>query len=87
MIDEVKETAERLISGDKKICKTCGEVRDIEDFLDPELEGGMGRKCMPCKRAEAAGKAQKGSERAVKEASTRARHGTIRRRRRAWRRW
>ena len=87
MIDEVKETAEGLISGDKRVCKTCGEVRDIEDFSDPELAGRSGRKCMPCKRTEAIERAQKASERAAKGALPPVRYGRTHRRGRAWRRW
>jgi hypothetical protein len=30
MVDEMKETPEGLISGDKKLCTACDEVRDIE---------------------------------------------------------
>jgi hypothetical protein len=69
IIEEVKGTAEGLMSGDKKVCKTCGEVREIEDFKDPELKHRMGRKCMQCKRAEAASKAQRAAGRAEQQAA------------------
>jgi AAA domain len=87
IIAEVKETTEGLMSGDKKQCKTCGQVRDIEEFRDPDLEGRMGRKCMPCKRAEVAERSAAASERAAKAAATPIRNRRFRRNRRAWRRW
>jgi very-short-patch-repair endonuclease len=69
IIEEVKDTAEALMSGGKKVCKTCGEVRDIEDFDDPELKHRMGRKCMHCKRTEAAERAQRAAGKAAQQAA------------------
>ena len=74
MIDAAKETTEALMSGGKKLCVTCGEIRDIEDFRDPELKDRLGRKCLPCKQAAKATGAQ-------------FRHPRLRRTRRTWRRW
>ena len=90
IIDEVKGTAEGLISGDKKICTTCGEVRDIGDFKDPDLKHRTGRKCMHCKRQEAAGRAQKVAHKAEQQATKAAipvRPNHSRRRGRPRRRW
>ncbi|MEX1205701.1 MAG: AAA domain-containing protein [Dongiaceae bacterium] len=53
-LDEVKETTEGLMSGNKKLCRACGQVRDLDEFRDPALQGRIGRKCLPCKTAAAA---------------------------------
>ena len=67
IINQVKETTSDLISGTKKVCKTCGQVRDIADFKDPELQHRTGRKCLHCKKAEAAEKAQQQTARATRK--------------------
>lgn len=79
MIDEVKATAEGLIARNKKVCKTCGEVRDLEQFRDPALQNRIGRKCMPCKQAEAGVRAQ-----GVMDRASRPSRRWRRRRRRRW---
>lgn len=48
-IARVRETAIGLESGEKKVCSWCKEVRDYEDFKDPFLISGYGRKCAFCK--------------------------------------
>mgnify|MGYP005854058213 CR=1 FL=1 len=48
-IARVKETAIGLERGDKKVCSWCKKVRDYEDFRDPSLISGYGRKCAFCK--------------------------------------
>ena len=53
-LEDVKETTEGLISGNKKLCRTCGQVRDLDEFRDPALQDRIGRKCLPCKTAAAA---------------------------------
>ena len=80
LIDEVKEAAEGLISGEKKLCLSCREVKNIEEFRAPELNGRAGRKCVACKRAEAAKKVEPQNT----GSPTRRGH---RQRRRTWRRW
>jgi hypothetical protein len=52
-VDEAKEAAEGLLSGDKKLCRSCGTVKDLEQFRDPALQNRVGRKCLSCKSAEA----------------------------------
>jgi hypothetical protein len=49
MVDEVRRTAEGLMTGEKKLCPICGEVRNIEDFHDPALRTGRRRKCVHCR--------------------------------------
>ena len=87
MVDEVKKTAEGLMACEKKLCTTCGEVRDIEDFRDPELRTGMSRKCVHCRRAAQAQKAERASERQGKARATASPVHRGRRSGRRWRRW
>ena len=57
LIDEVKETASGLASGDLKVCPNCGEPKPISRFYDESLkggQGGVGRKCIDCKTKPAA---------------------------------
>lgn len=49
----VIKTAENLVNGTHKQCSTCGEIKLLEEFFDPELQngaGGYGRKCRRCKQ-------------------------------------
>jgi len=53
VVESIRTTAEDLQNGDSKVCATCGKVRSVDDFWDPDLrEGGgaYGRKCLPCKQ-------------------------------------
>jgi hypothetical protein len=48
----MQEEAEGLANKTLKTCPSCGQNRPIEDYFDQYLrdgEGGMGRKCKPCK--------------------------------------
>jgi very-short-patch-repair endonuclease len=81
MVGEVNETAEAIITGEKKVCTTCGEVRAMDDFRDAATRSGMGRKCRHCKEEEARANAQNAADRAVH------RTGRGRWRRRPQRRW
>lgn len=51
----VIETRKSLVNGDSKQCKTCGEIKPLQEFFDQALQdgvGGYGRKCSWCKRRE-----------------------------------
>ena len=51
----VIETRESLVNGDSKQCKTCGEIKPLQEFFDQTLQdgaGGNGRKCRQCKQRE-----------------------------------
>ncbi|MFN0192120.1 MAG: AAA domain-containing protein [Aestuariivirga sp.] len=59
-LEDVKEATEGLMSGNKKLCRTCGKVRDIDEFRDPALQNRIGRKCLPCKLAAATSSSPRG---------------------------
>lgn len=59
LLTKIKDDAESIEEGSKKVCPKCGEVRDIKDFWDPRLKsgnGGYGRNCMKCKYPSGTGK-------------------------------
>ena len=54
IVEEVRETASSLHSGDMKVCPNCGQPKAISRFFDQSLRdgaGSVGRKCIDCKNA------------------------------------
>ena len=52
LVDETKEIAEGILNGDKKLCESCGIVRDADDFKDSSAKSGFSRKCRYCKEQD-----------------------------------
>ena len=53
-VGQIKEDADSITNGTKKVCPKCGEIRSLMDFYDKKLRngiGGFGRSCMACKAA------------------------------------
>ncbi len=48
-IKPARDTASNIGEGKLKKCSTCGKLKPIEDFKDPNLKSGIGRKCLACK--------------------------------------
>jgi hypothetical protein len=57
IVAELIETTNGLASGQMKICSSCGQVKGLNDFKDATLRGGIGRKCVACKKNDAEEKA------------------------------
>ena len=55
VVDEAKEVAAGILNGEKKLCETCGVVRDVSDFKDSSTKSGMSRKCRYCKEQDKKG--------------------------------
>jgi very-short-patch-repair endonuclease len=49
IVEEVKGKADKIAAGEMKTCSTCGELKSIDQFKDPSLKRGVGRKCRDCK--------------------------------------
>ena len=48
---EVVAEIDAVVSGSKKECPKCGELKTVECFEDPTLKSGMGRTCLECKKS------------------------------------
>ena len=49
LISRSRDTATDIGEGKLKKCSKCGKLKPIEDFEDPKLKRGVGRKCAACK--------------------------------------
>ena len=48
IVQEIKETVDRLTSGELKKCPKCEEIKPLKDFQDSNLKSGVGRYCSSC---------------------------------------
>ena len=51
-VEDVRDTAEGLASGEMRQCSRCAEVKPLNSFRDPALKRGYGRICSKCKSAK-----------------------------------
>jgi very-short-patch-repair endonuclease len=50
-ISTLQETVQGLQTGDVKECAKCQELKPLKEFKDPNLQSGLGRICLACKKA------------------------------------
>jgi len=52
IVEQIREDAQGLADKSKKVCSTCQQVKDLDDYWDKTLgsgAGGYGRICLDCK--------------------------------------
>ena len=57
-------------SGDLVFCPGCNKNKPNQDFLDPSLQSGIGRKCMTCKGKSVKGKTRRRTKSKKRTSST-----------------